>query len=147
MNAKAIPDGMISAASFATKMRIDEKEVIQRVRDGCYSGQIIDGSWYVGREELAGAGVSSNKKSLRISTPALSKFFFMLAALSFIGGMILCAEFWPGELGYGDEWASKAYIMSITWLMLGVLEGALFAAIGQGLAYLNQITINTAEKT
>ena len=69
----------------------------------------------------------------------------MLAVLSLIGGIILANAFWPGDPGYGHEWKSEAYMLSIIWFMAGVIEAALFAAIGQGLAYLHRIVENTSK--
>lgn len=76
--------------------------------------------------------------------PILPVVFFVLAALSFVGGIILSSEFWPGNSGYGREWGPKAYILSIIWFTAGVIEAAIFAAIGKGLSYLHIIAKNTS---
>jgi len=76
--------------------------------------------------------------------PVLSTVFFILAALSFLGGIILTDVFWPGDPGYGSEWKNEAYTLSIMWFTVGVIETALFAAIGQGLSYLHRIMENTS---
>ena len=77
---------------------------------------------------------SINKDAEEYSTPPLSIFFFILSILSMVGGVILAIVY-----SRGDN-------MSIVWIAGGFLEGAIFAAIGQGLSYLNQIAINTAPK-
>ncbi len=78
--------------------------------------------------------------------PTLSKVFFVLAALSLIGGLILTVTFWPksSELESGYSYKAVAYTASLIWLTAGIIETALFAAIGQVLVYLNRIAKNTA---
>jgi len=76
--------------------------------------------------------------------PALSKVFFILAALSFLGGILLTVQYWPGDPGYGREWKNEAYTLSIMWFTAGVIETAVFSAIGQGLLYLHKIVENTS---
>lgn len=79
------------------------------------------------------------------NAPVVSVMFFVLAALSILGAIILASEFWPGDPGNGYEWKAEAYTLSIAWLTLGVVEAAVFAAIGQGLSYLHKIVINTSK--
>ena len=81
------------------------------------------------------------------SPSPLSVVFFILSALSLIGGLILFSQFWPGTPRFGYEWKITAYQPAILWLMLGILEAALFAAIAQVLIYLKGILINTGHKS
>lgn len=79
------------------------------------------------------------------NTPVVSVMFFVLAALSALGAIILASEFWPGDPGNGYQWKAEAYTLSIAWLTLGIVEAAVFTAIGQGLSYLHKIVINTSK--
>lgn len=72
----------------------------------------------------------------------LSLLLFLLAGLSLLGGLVLCAQLWPDDPGYGNEWKMLAFIPAITWLTAGVVQFALFSALGQGLHYLRQIASN-----
>jgi len=78
------------------------------------------------------------------SYPTLSVFFFLLAGLSLIGGLILCGLLWPGDAGVGMQWKMSAYIPALTSFMFGVVQFGIFTAVGQGLAYLRKIAINTS---
>jgi hypothetical protein len=78
-------------------------------------------------------------------TPGLTVIFYILAVLSFIGGIILANEFRPGDPGHGYVLKPEAYMLSIIWFTVGVIEAALFAAIGQGLSYLHRIVENTSK--
>lgn len=82
-----------------------------------------------------------------LSYPRLSVLLFVLAGLSLLGGIILCVQLWPGDAGYGMEWKAVAYISGITALTVGLVQFALYTAIGLGLAYLKQIMINTGNKS
>lgn len=84
-----------------------------------------------------------DKPDLINGYPFLSKLLFVLAGLSLIGGLILFFKFLPGDPGYGQEWRSIAYMPSIAWGVSGVIEFALFAAVGEGLGCLHQIVRNT----
>jgi hypothetical protein len=79
------------------------------------------------------------------NAPVLSVVFFVLSGLSFLGGVVLSAQFWPDAPGYRYEGKAEAYTLSIIWFMVGVIEAALFAAIGQGLSYLHRIVENTSK--
>tara|TARA_Y100000991_G_scaffold129747_1_gene97765 strand:+ start:1209 stop:1607 length:399 start_codon:yes stop_codon:yes gene_type:complete len=80
------------------------------------------------------------------SYPPLSILLFILAGLSMLGGMILCGQLWPGDPGYGMEWQTAAYLPGLTALTVGLIQFALYTAVGLGLAYLKQIVINTEHK-
>ena len=67
----------------------------------------------------------------------------MLSGLSLLGGIFLGAEFWPGDPGYGNECKSIAYTWSIVWITAGIIEAALFSAIGKALSLLQRIVNNT----
>ena len=77
--------------------------------------------------------------------PILSIIFYVLALVGLLGGIILCINLWPGEPDYGYGWKVAAYIPAITWLTVGVVQAALFAAIGQTLIYLQGIFNNTKQ--
>lgn len=89
--------------------------------------------------------ISLSPTSASDNAPFVSVIFFALAALSVFGAIILAAKFWPGDPGSGYEWRTEAYTLSFAWLALGLVEAAVFAAIGQGLSYLRKIVINTSK--
>lgn len=72
--------------------------------------------------------------------PSLSVVFYWLAALGFVGSLKLCNELWPDR--YSDP-NMVAYLPSIIWLVAGVVQGALFWAIGLALSYLKTIAENS----
>jgi hypothetical protein len=138
---------MIPVSEFGKLKGLSDKKVIDMIREGSYAGKIIDGDWYIQRQELQKEKESRATSSRTIGlekAPALSVAFFILSALSFLGGIVLAAQFWPGDPGYRHEWEAEAYTISIAWFMVGVIEAALFAAIGQGLSYLHRIVENTS---
>jgi len=83
------------------------------------------------------------KINKELSTPLLSKIFYLISFLGLLGGIFFCIVLWPGDPGFGKEWKSIAYIPALTWLMAGIIECALFFAIGLGLKYLRAIYIKT----
>ena len=80
-------------------------------------------------------------------TPWLTKVFYVLSVVSLLGGIILFFQFLPGAPEPGYTWKTAAYTSSIVWITAGIVEAALFAAFGQGLAYLHRITQNTARSS
>lgn len=76
--------------------------------------------------------------------PLISKIFFILAALCFLGGIVLSIGFLPGEPEYGYEWKTVAYMSSIVSFVAGFVQAAFLTAIGQGLHYLHRISENTS---
>jgi len=140
------PEGMIPAEEFAKQKGIAVEKVIKMIKDGFYSGRVIDDQWYANANESnSGSSIKTinNSGSSKSDTPLLIVLFFVLAGLSLLGGLTLCSQLWPGDPGYGNEWKTFAYIPSFTWLTVGIVQFALFTAIGQGLLYLKQIVINT----
>ena len=78
--------------------------------------------------------VSNNSSIKEIPSPGISVIFYILSVLSFIGGIVL---FFNMRNYYG-------FSIGLIGFISGVVEAALFAAIGKGLVYLNQIAINTS---
>jgi hypothetical protein len=78
---------------------------------------------------------------------SLSKLFFVLAALSICGGLLLCIEFWLGDSPEGMEWTIHAYIPSLTAIVVGVVQFSIYTAIGQALSYLKRIADNTDQNS
>jgi hypothetical protein len=143
------PDGMMPASEFGRRKGISDETLVEMLRSGFFSGQNIDGEWYIHNEELLKEkekNVSSRQFMQSEKVPVLSNVFFVFAVLSFIGGIVLSAVFLPGAPGYGREWKSEAYVLSILFFMAGVIEAALFAAIGQGLSYLHRLVENTSKR-
>jgi len=140
------PEGMITVEEFSKRKCIDVEKAIKMIRDGFYSGRVIDDQWYANANEVNSGGSAetiNHSGSSANDTPPLIILFFILAGLSLFGGLILCTQLWPGDPGYGNEWKTFAYIPSFTWLTVGVVQFAFFTAIGQGLLYLKQIVLNT----
>lgn len=78
--------------------------------------------------------------------PMITYIFYLLAAASFMGGVIVCFWVLPGDPGYGNQWKSIAYVPAVTWFCVGLAQSAIYTAIGKGLNYLDQIAINTSKK-
>lgn len=89
------------------------------------------------------AGINSFNPINR-STPELPKVFFLLAVISIVASFVLATVFWPGGDYIGKSSQPSAYFMSSLWIVSGVIEAALFSAIGQGLSYLHKIYENTS---
>lgn len=103
-----------------------------------------------GKALLERSGSQSNRLDDSTIKPAidtqsftLTSLFYILAGLSLFGGVILCGLLWPGDPGFGNEWRTTAYIPAVTWLTAGIVQFALFTAIGRGLFYLAEIARNT----
>lgn len=77
-------------------------------------------------------------------TANLVMLFYVLSGLSLLGGVVLAAQFWPSDLGYSKELKSVAYTWSIVWLIAGITQAAIFAAIAKILSLLQQIADNKA---
>lgn len=140
------PEGMIPVEEFAQKKGITADKAIKMIKDGFYTGRVINECWFIDDSENA---TKSNSSALRSAdnsadSPPLTILFYVLAGLSLLGGIILCGQLWPDNPGYRNGRETIAYLPSITWLTVGVVEFALFTAIGQGLFYLRQIASNTA---
>ncbi len=86
-----------------------------------------------------------SSEALRYSP--LSKLFFVLAALSICGGLFLCIEFWPGDPPEGMEWTNQAYTLSLMSIVAGVVQFAIYTAIGQALSYLKKIADNSGQSS
>jgi hypothetical protein len=145
VNENQAPEGMIPVEQFAKRKGLAVDRAIAMIRDGFYVGQVVGERWYAREDQID--GVPASAKSTNVGggsgTPALVVVFYILSGLSLLGGIILASEFWPGDPGYGREWNSVAYAWSIVWLTVGLVEAALFAAIGKGLSLLQQIVKNT----
>lgn len=90
-------------------------------------------------------GVESPNQQPESDMPFMAGVFVLLAVISLLGGLVLSSKFWPGDPGYGREWATIAYGWSIVWMVAGVVQAALFGAIASILTYLNRIAINTSK--
>ena len=83
------------------------------------------------------------KNENELPIPGLSYVFFALAVLALLGGIVLFFGFLPDEPPDGYDWKAAAYIPSLAWLVAGIFESAVLAAIGLSLAYLRGIYMNT----
>lgn len=68
----------------------------------------------------------------------LSLLLFLLSAIALLGGIFICAVMWPDATEH--ELKILTYTPSITWLITGVVQFSLYAALGQGLHYLKLIS-------
>lgn len=148
MTENQAPEGMIPVEEFARRKGLAVWQAIAGIRDGVYSGQIVGEQWYARKYQIDGDYGSAKRSGSGAAaqggeTSGLVMVFYILSGLSLIGGIILGAKFWPGDPGYGKEWKSIAYTWSIVWIMAGIIEAALFAAIGKALSLLQQIVKNT----
>ncbi len=84
-----------------------------------------------------------NPKANNDSYTFLPLLFFILSGLSLLFGLILFSKLLPGDAGYGNTWKAIAYIPSLTWLIVGIVQSSFFLALGQGLHLLQQISRNT----
>lgn len=121
----------ISSAPMCTNCLNDTKDNYQGVNPVKLSTEIHKNNY------------SPEKRDNESRYSILSLFLFLLAGLSFLICLILCAEFWPSSLNNGKEWRMVAYIPSITWFIAGTFQSVLFISIGEGLHYLKRITSNT----
>ena len=99
-----------------------------------------------GDEQFPLANARKSHPETGNQAPGLAILFYVLAGLSFLGGLILAAQFMPGDPGPGYSWEPEAYLLSLVWFTAGFVQAALFAAIGRGLAYLHEIARNTAKR-
>lgn len=85
--------------------------------------------------------------ALKTKTPYsfLSLLLFTLATLSLLGGLILSIQLWPSLPGHRQQLATVTYIPALTPLVVGVVQLALFAGLGQGLHLLKIIALNTSK--
>ena len=79
------------------------------------------------------------------SLPGLTVLFRIIAALEMIGGVMFCAQLWPGDPEPGYTWKTAAYVPALTWLIAGFVFGLMFWALGDGLLYLRDIRSILAE--
>ena len=87
---------MIPVSEFAATKGITEDKAVEMIKEGFYSGRLIDGRWFVSPEEV-GEHVGSSTSSQE--GPALSVIFYIFGALSVIGGVLLCLQLWPAYTG------------------------------------------------
>lgn len=63
---------------------------------------------------------------------ALTSILFILAGLSLLIGLFVCWQTWPNS--YSAE--GKDYVLPVASAAGGIVQFAIFAALGQGLHYL-----------
>ena len=143
MSDKQTPDGMIPVEEWAKQKGIASRNaIIRMIREGTYTGQVVEGQWYIRVDQQVVHNGGASAKTDIVATPptfSLPTLLYILAALSLLGGLILGAQFWP------EGWNPPplAYVWAIIWIMAGIIEAVLFAAIGLALTYLSRIATNT----
>jgi hypothetical protein len=121
-------------------LKINDNTVVTRARQFDVS-ELSDNE-----NSTSGASSSSSIKPSSVETSLeyafLSLLLFFIAILGLIGGLVVGVEFWPSGYGYDDALKHARQIYAITFIFAGVIQFALFAALGQGLHYLRQIASN-----
>lgn len=151
MSESNVPDGMISAESFAKLHGLLPENLIQMVKEGLYDGRIIDGKWYVVDDQPE--SIEKKNKIARMEgedfikpiRPDIAFMLNWLSVLSLLAGVALGIAFLPrdSDLSYGQEWKMAAYAWSFVWITAGIVQAAIFAAIARIISLLETI----AEKT
>lgn len=97
--------------------------------------------------DIAKPGVTpSMVRTGAVSVPGpLSGLLYILALLSFGGGVFLAGQFWPQSVGYGAKIPTAMYVLPAGWLVAGFFQAVILVAIGQALSYLHRIAVNTAK--
>ena len=67
MNKVQIPDGMIRAEEFARKKGLPKDKVVQMIRDGFYSGRIVNEEWFVEASEISSPNDTSHLNAGMVS--------------------------------------------------------------------------------
>lgn len=98
-----------------------------------------------GLELAAGESIAAPKAELDkpVEAPGLSSFFYFIAVISGIGGLILSFMAWPD----GSRLPFQFYLTALMFLIGGILQGSLFAAIGLGLHYLKRVAVASEIRT
>lgn len=159
MNESNVPDGMISAESFAKLNGLSPENLIQKIRDGLHAGCLIDGKWYVSSDQL-----DSSEKRKKIAAVHENGVVFefiteifqfistevvlvlrWLSVLSFVAGIVLSIAFLPSysDLIYARERNTAPYAWSVIWMTAGIVEAAIFVAIARIISLLEKIAKNT----
>jgi|AntRauTorcE11898_2_1112593.scaffolds.fasta_scaffold04543_3 hypothetical protein len=74
--------------------------------------------------------------------PGLSVVFYAIALLALAGGFFLASELWP-TLSYGQSPTTQEALPALLALTGGILQCAIYGAIGEAIRYLNGIYRNT----
>ena len=95
MSKTSAPEGMITVEEFSKRKGISEEKAIKMIKDGFYTGRVIDEIWFVSIDEvnssssdssIASSGSMSDDYKTSISVSKLVSFIGWLAVL---GGIIL----------------------------------------------------------
>jgi hypothetical protein len=71
----------------------------------------------------------------------LTILLYLLSGIGLLSGIILAGVFWPE--GPRFRLAAPAYVLPITWIIAGVVNFPIFAAMGYAFALLETIARNT----
>lgn len=95
MSKTSAPEGMITVEEFSKRKGISEEKAIKMIKDGFYTGRVIDEIWFVSIDEvnssssdssIASSGSMSDDYKTSIGVSKLVSFIGWLAVL---GGIIL----------------------------------------------------------
>ena len=79
----------------------------------------------------------SNEELISEKMPLLTIVLYILAFLGFLVGILLCVQFWP------ENSKDSSTSLSLTWLLVGIIEATIFSSIGLALHYMKGIYINS----
>lgn len=86
---------------------------------------------------------SVEKLAHNLDYPSLSILLFLLAGISLLGSIVVCVQLWP----IGRYIGIAAYTPGLMALSAGVVQFALYSAIGLGLMYLKKIAYYSEVRT
>jgi len=90
-----------------------------------------------------------NERAVTIQSPSFTEsplaiFFYALAVISATSGLLLALAFWPKNLENIMGLSDISYLIAVSILAGGLVQAAIFVAIGKCLSYLRQVMINTS---
>ncbi|WP_288368656.1 hypothetical protein [uncultured Alcanivorax sp.] len=135
----SVPEGMMPIEEFAKSQGLTTDKAIEMIKNGYHPGKEISGVWFAAEFQRRPAKEATGGPE----EIGLVLMLNVLAWLSVLSGLIVCYWLWPGDAGYGREWKEAASMTSITWLLVGIVQGVIFATVAKGLSLLGEIAHNT----
>ena len=141
MNNGNAPEGMIPVEQFASQKGIAVEKVISMIKDGFYSGRIVEDEWYVQVNELTSTtnksakehslGYKSNYNTARTMSDILSVIGWIMVVVGVLGALIL---------------ASQGYSFNVLAMLpgLAIAISGLFMVVA---AQVTKATVDNADQT
>ena len=95
MSKISAPEGMITVEEFSKRKGITEEKAVKMIKDGFYTGRIIDETWFVSLDEVNSSSSNSsvsnsgNMSNDYKTSIGVSKLVSFIGWLSVLGGIIL----------------------------------------------------------